>query len=83
MLTFFLYIFIFTLAITIGNLGVIFNLIGGISANAIGFVLPSFFYVALVIKLKKIKKINFYLALVLFCITLPFGFISVAAEYIT
>jgi hypothetical protein len=41
------------IAITVGDLGKIFNLVGAVSANAIGFILPSFFYIAVNLKLKK------------------------------
>jgi amino acid permease len=49
-LTFTLFASIVALAVTVGKLGPIFNLVGAIASNSIGFIFPTLFYVVIVMK---------------------------------
>ena len=71
------------LAVTVGDLGVIFNIVGAVASNSIGFILPSLFYIVLVIKKKKPKTFNFIGGAVLLCLAVPFGVFAVVCEFIS
>lgn len=78
-LTFILYAAIVTLAVTIGKLGTIFNLVGAIASNSIGFIFPTLFYILLIRRKRRPKRINYYLAILLFLTAVPFGIFAVVA----
>lgn len=81
-LTFLLYGAILASAILIGNLGKVFNLVGAIASNSIGFIFPTLFYIMLIKKKNRPKRIHFYIAVLLFFTAVPFGIFSVVAENI-
>ncbi len=70
------------LAITIGKLGRIFNLVGAIASNSIGFILPTIFYIVLIVKKRRPKRLNFILSWALFATAVPFGIFAVIAEFL-
>ena len=69
-------------AITVGELGVTFNIVGAVASNSIGFILPALFYIMLIHKKKKPKSINFYASVAMFCIAIPFGVLAIVSEFI-
>jgi amino acid permease len=81
-LSLFLFAIIVVLAVTVGNLGSIFNLVGAIASNSVGFIFPTLFYMVIVVKQHRKKRIHFWVSLALFCIALPFGIFAVASEFI-
>lgn len=77
-----LFVTIVALAVTIGRLGPIFNLVGAIASNGIGFILPTLFYMVLIWRKNRAKRIHFWASLVLFCTAIPFGIFAVVTEFI-
>lgn len=72
-----LFITIVTLAVTIGRLGPIFNLVGAIASNSIGFIFPTLFYIILIVQKKRKKRVQFYFSLLLLCTSVPFAIFAV------
>ena len=77
-----LFVTIMILAVTVGELGKTFNIVGAVASNSIGFILPALYYVILVHKKKKPKLVNFYGAVVLFSLAVPFGVLAVVCEFV-
>lgn len=77
-----LFVTIVTLAVTVGRLGPIFNLVGAIASNSIGFIFPTLFYIILIIQKKRKKTISFYFSLLLLCTSVPFAIFAVITEFI-
>ena len=63
------YILLVLIAILVGDIGPIFNIIGSISANAISYILPSLFY----IQLAKKKDYDFYFSIMIVIISTILG----------
>lgn len=78
-MTFILFAAIMVVAITVGELGVTFNIVGAVASNSIGFILPALFYFVLIHKKKKPKNVNFYAAIAMFCIAIPFGVMAIVS----
>jgi amino acid permease len=76
-MTLILYAIIMVIAITVGELGKTFNIVGAVASNSIGFILPALFYMMLVIKKKKPRKITFYSSIVMFSLAIPFGVLAI------
>lgn len=70
------------IAIGVKNIEDVFNLVGAVASNAIGYIFPCMFYY-LLIKYKK-KKItpSYYIAAGLFYFFIPFGIFAVITNYI-
>ena len=69
------------MALVIQDIEDVFNVAGAISANSITFILPTMFYIFLILKKKKEKKIQYYVAWGVFVFSIPFGVFSVAANF--
>jgi len=82
LLTLALFATIVVLAVTIGRLGPIFNLVGAIASNSIGFILPTLFYMMLIWRKKRERRVHFRASLILFCTAVPFGIFAVITEFI-
>ena len=80
--TFALHIIITIFSIVFKDIQDVVNVIGAISASAISFWFPGIFYFTLVKRMKKPKKISYYLSYLLLIFFVPFGFFAVAANYI-
>lgn len=60
----------------------VFNVVGAIASNAISFIFPSMFYVFLILKKKKPKKVHYYISFALFVFFIPFGIFSVVSKFL-
>lgn len=60
----------------------VFNVVGAIASNAIAFIFPSMFYMFLILKKKKPKKLHYYISVGLFFFFIPFGIFSVISKYL-
>lgn len=78
-MTLILFAVIMVVAITVGELGVTFNIVGAVASNSIGFILPALFYFTLIHKKRKPKKINFYASIAMFSIAIPFGIMAIVS----
>lgn len=76
-MTLVLYAIIMVVAITVGELGKTFNIVGAIASNSIGFILPTLFYFMLIYKKKKPRNSNFYASIAMFSLAIPFGVLAV------
>lgn len=77
--TFVLWFFFVGLAIALGDIEVVFNLIGAISSNLIGCVFPTLFYLKLTEKHPK-SKTRFYVFKFLLYMTFVFLVVCVTSE---
>ena len=73
-----IHLIIVYLAIIIGDIQPIFNIIGSLSANAISYTIPAIFF----IKLSKKKDIYLFLSYIIFIISILLGIFCVIAEQI-
>lgn len=80
--TLFLFMIIVGVAISVQDIKAVFNLVGAIASNSIGYIFPCMFYYLLVKYKNKTKTYNFYIARTLFFFFIPFGIFSVVANYI-
>lgn len=71
------------IAIGVGNIEDVFNLVGAIASNAIGSIFPCMYYYLLIKFKNKVKTYNYYIAMVLFYFFIPFGVFSVVSNYIS
>lgn len=78
-MTFLLFAVIMVVAITVGELGVTFNIVGAVASNSVGFILPALFYFVLVRKKGKPKNVNFYASIAMFSIAIPFGILAIVS----
>lgn len=71
-----------TIAVLVSDVEAVFNVVGAIASNSIGFILPAFFYFQLVSKKNKPINFKFYITKAMFFFFIPFGLFSVASQYI-
>lgn len=75
-------------AIFIRKLGLVYNLVGSISCNAIQMGLPTLYYVALTIRVKKMrfesifKRLFFYFICFMLLLSLLLTFLCVICEFL-
>jgi hypothetical protein len=67
--------------ILVEDIELVFNGIGAICSSSIGMLLPTYFYFTLVIKNKQKRNSNFYLAIGMFVVMVPFAIFAVIAQY--
>jgi hypothetical protein len=72
---------IYGLAVGIRNLGFIFNIVGAVASNSIGFILPAFFVWMLSRQQDKNDKLAL-LGKIVFVVAVPLGLFCVACEII-
>ena len=70
------------IAIGVGDIEAVFNLVGAVASNAIGYIFPCMFYYLLVKYKNKKKTYSYYIARTLFYFFIPFGVFSVVSNYI-
>ncbi len=80
--TLFLFFVVIGIAISVDDIEAVFNLVGAVASNAIGYIFPCMFYYLLVKYKNKTKTYNYYIARTLFYFFIPFGVFSVVAKYI-
>jgi Mn2+/Fe2+ NRAMP family transporter len=66
---------------TVNDISNVFNIVGAISLNSIAFIFPPMFYIFLVKKKNKKRKLHYYVAWFLFCCFIPFGIFSVLINF--
>ncbi len=76
-----LFVFIIAIAAAVDDIEDIFNVVGAIASNAINFIFPAMFYMFLIRKKNKPKKIKYYISVGLFCFFIPFGIFSVVSKF--
>jgi hypothetical protein len=64
------------------SLAAVFNFVGAIASSAISFVIPFGFYVLLVKKKNKVRKIHYFLSLAGIVVFVPLGILSIISLYI-
>ena len=62
----------------VGDLGIIFNIVGAVSATGIAYVLPAIFY----IKLAKKKTSHYYASWVILIISFSMGGFTLVSEFL-
>ena len=77
-----LYLIIVGVALGIDNLLAVFNILGAVSSNSIGILLPCFFYFRLIQIHKCPKSWKYYLAIITFSIMIPYALFSIIALYV-
>ena len=70
------------IAIAVDDIEDVFNIVGAIASNAIAFIFPAMFYMLLVQKKNKPKKLHYYISVVLFAFFIPFGIFSVVSKFL-
>jgi hypothetical protein len=70
------------IAPTVDNIEDVFNVTGALAANATAFIIPPLFYVLLIHKKNKPRKIQYYLSAVMFLFFIPFGIFSVVNNFL-
>ena len=70
------------IAITVEDIEKVFNFVGAIASNAIGYILPCVFYVLLINYKNKERNSKFYISAVLAVFFIPFGFFAIISKYI-
>lgn len=66
----------------VNNIQSVFNLVGAISASAVGFIFPMYFYIKLIYKKNKEKKGIYYFSILLMFLMILFCIFAVIALYI-
>ena len=61
----------------------VFNIVGAICATSIGALFPMYFYVSLIKKKHKPKKLLYYLSIVLGFMLAPYAIFSIIAKFIS
>lgn len=64
------------------DITVVFNAIGAICSTSNLIFLPYSFYILLIRKKDKPRKMYFYVAVIIFMIMIPFAIFSIVAKYI-
>ena len=77
--TILLYLLLLIIAIAIGDLGPIFNIVGAIASNSIGFIIPPIFYICLILYKHKKAKIHFILACLMIVFAIPIGIFAIVS----
>jgi amino acid permease len=80
--TIILFVFIIAIAAAVDDIEDIFNVVGAIAANAINFIFPAMFYMFLIRKKNKPKKMQYSISVGLFCFFIPFGILSVVSKFL-
>ena len=68
------------IAISVDSIESVFNYVGAISANTIGFVYPTLFYLTQINKKNKPKNINYVLSFVVFGFCVSMGLFSMVSN---
>jgi amino acid permease len=82
MSTILIFIFIFIISIIVNDIQNVFNVIGAISSNLLGFIFPPMFYIFLIRKKNKPRKMHYHAAWILFILFIPFGIFSVVTKFL-
>lgn len=77
-----LYAVAIVIAILVDDIESVFNLVGSVASNAIGFILPCLFYFTLVAYKNKARGIKFHIARFLAFFFIPFGLFAIIAQYL-
>ena len=80
--TIILFAFIITIAAAVDDIEDVFNIVGAIASNSINFIFPAMFYMLLIRKKNKPKKMQYYISVGLFCFFIPFGIFSVVSKFL-
>lgn len=70
------------IAIAVDDIEDVFNIVGAIASNAISFIFPAMFYMLLVRKKNKPRKLQYYISVALFIFFIPFGIFSVVSKFL-
>lgn len=74
---------IISIAASLNDVEDVFNICGAIAANATCFIFPCMFYLLLIRKRNKPRKVQYWAALVAFVFFVPFGIFAVASMFIS
>ena len=80
--TFFLFAVAIGIAIAVDNVESVFNLVGAVASNSIGFLFPCLFYFYGVNRKGKEKKIWYFMAVGVFCTFIPLGLAAIIFQYV-
>jgi amino acid permease len=80
--TILLFAFAIAIAASVNDIEDVFNVVGAIASNAISFIFPPMFYLLLIRKKEKPRKIHYYISWVLFVFFIPFGIFSVITKFL-
>lgn len=76
---------VFALIVAVGlsveDITIVFNAVGAICSTSNTFFLPCIFYVALIKKKEKTRKVTYYIAISIFTLMIPFAIYTVIAKY--
>lgn len=80
--TLIIYLAIIGIGISVDSVEAVFNIVGAVCSTSIGMILPAYFYFILIVKKNKKFSLIFYLAILMFAVTIPFAIFAVVSQYI-